>query len=115
MSKRIRLTRLWLIGAVVAAAFAASQGATAAPAPLVAAQCAPGETTTASWSHLRAYTVEFTWSTGTGTITSTQSVPKGGPPRGELSVPTPDTASSVFVVVTTNDGDRFGAPAPCPI
>jgi hypothetical protein len=110
MRTLIGATRFLLVGAVLAAAFAVSQGAAAAPAsPRVSAQCT-SETTTASWTHLRAGKVEFTWSVGTGTVTSSQLVSKNGAPRGELSVPTPPNAVSVFVAVETINHDRFGTP-----
>ena len=109
MSTIIRATRVLLVGAVLAAAFATSQAATAAPQlPRVFAECT-SESSTVSWTHLRASKVEFHWSVGTGTVTSSQTVAKSGAPRGELSMPTPANAASLTTVVLTKDGDRFGS------
>jgi hypothetical protein len=109
MRNIIRATRFLLVGAVLAAAFASSQAATAGPgSPKVFAQCT-SETSTISWTHLRASKVEFHWKVGNGTVTSSQTVSKSGAPRGELSVPTPTNATSLLTVVETKDLDRFGS------
>ena len=109
----VALVRGVLALAVLVIAFAVAQGASAGSAPQVTAQCTFGDTTTATWDHLRPTTVEFTWSTSTGTVSNTQAVSKAGAPRGALTVPTPAGANSVFVAVETSTGDRFGAPATC--
>ena len=99
-----------LVLAVMAAAFAVPQGATAAPAPTFFDHCTEGETTTASWNRFRPTTVEFTWSNGADKITVTKTVPRGGAPRGELSVPSPQVADSVFVNFTGNGGGTITVP-----
>jgi hypothetical protein len=108
MRNVIRATRFLLVSAVLAAAFASSQAAAAPGSPGVFAQCT-SETSTISWTHLRASKVEFHWKVGNGTVTSSQTVSKSGAPRGELSVATPPNATSLLTVVETKDLDRFGS------
>jgi hypothetical protein len=108
---RIGMLRGALVLALLAGALAVSQGASAAPTATFNASCMIGDTTIASWSNFRPEKVEFTWVTAVGTVRVLQSVPRGGPPSGEVSVTSPFVFSeSVHVVFLGKGGGAIDAP-----
>jgi hypothetical protein len=95
--------------ALVAAAFAVSHGTAAAggPTKVFAATCF-GSASTASWSHVRAESVAFSWFAGGIKIAENTQQVSAKAPKGQVSVPTPAGAESLFVNITVANGGGGG-------
>ena len=96
--------------AVLATIFAVWQGTAAAasgPTQVFAATCL-GSGSTASWSHVRAESVIFTWSAGGSVIAEQTEQVSSKAPKGQVSVPTPAGAESLHVNIKVANGGGAG-------
>jgi hypothetical protein len=107
---KVGIVRSAFVLALLTVAFAVSQGTAAAggPTQVFAATCL-GSGSTASWSHVRAESVVFSWFAGGIKIAEDTKQVSSKAPKGQVSVPTPAGAESLHVnIIVAGSGGGSG-------